>query len=146
MALAVGHFLFWGFLGQLCHATCLLQGCYLALMRKCVLFYKVSPLSLSNRCRLEGKMEREASCPITIFSCALKDSSTETLKRKLFSDCDNAESNSTQAPSLVNAYFLQCISHRVSSFIQKLCEVPPHLQHWNWRSALAAREQAWHHF
>lgn len=34
MALAVRPFLFWGFLGQLCHAICLLQGCYLLLIKE----------------------------------------------------------------------------------------------------------------
>lgn len=43
MALAVGPFLFWGFLGQLYHATRLLQGCYLVLMRKCVLLLQSPP-------------------------------------------------------------------------------------------------------
>lgn len=45
MALSVGPFLFWVFLGQLCHATCLLQSCYLVLMRKCVPLLWRFPLS-----------------------------------------------------------------------------------------------------
>lgn len=57
-------------------------------------------------------MEGEAFCPITVLSCALNDSSTETSKRKFcFLICAIVESNSTQAPSQENAYFLQCISH-----------------------------------
>lgn len=135
MARSVGPFLFWVFLGQLCRATCLLQGCYLVLMRKCVPLLWRFPLSppAPDSCRPEGKMEGEAPCPIAVFSCALNDSSTETLKRKLFCFviCDIMESKSNEAPSWENAYFLQCISHRVSSFVQRPCKMLPHLQRWN---------------
>lgn len=98
-----------------------------SLWEMCPVVMKFFFFSATNSCRLKG----EASCPISDFSCALNDSSTETLNRKFFHFliCDIAEPNSTQASSRENACFLPRISHQVSSFIQKLCEMCLRFQH-----------------
>lgn len=72
-ALAVRPFLFWGFLGQLCHAICLLQGCYLVLIKEMctvVIVMKFFGFFFLNSCRLEGKW-REKPFALLLSSVVL---------------------------------------------------------------------------